>query len=68
MVEFLKFVYSKFTIQVLKIAHFEQTLYQNHQIEVQSSNSFEMNINESNHDSLHSNLAQIIHVRPYDEN
>ena len=56
-------------IQVSKVAHFEQTLHQEHQMEPQGpSTNFEISINESNQNSLHSNLAQIIHVRPINVN
>ena len=64
MFEFLTFAYSKFMIQVSKVAHFEQTLHQ----EQGPSTNFEISINESNQNSLHSNLAQIIHVRPINVN
>ena len=58
-------------IQLSKVAHFEQTLrlHQEHQMEPQGpSTNFEISINESNQNSLHSNLAQIIHVRPINVN
>ena len=56
-------------IQVSKVAHFEQTLHQDHQMEPRGpSTNFEISINESNQNSLHSNLAQIIHVSPINVN
>ena len=58
-------------IQVSKVAHFEQTLrlHQEHQMEPQGpSTNFEISINKSNQNLLHSNLAQIIHVSPINVN
>ena len=69
MFEFLTFIYSKFMIQLSKVAHFEQPLHQEHQMEPRGpSTNFEISINESNQNSLHSNLAEIIHVRPINVN
>ena len=56
-------------IQVSKVAHFEQTLHQEQQMETRGpSTNFEISINESIQNSLHSNLAQIIHVSPINVN